>query len=133
MKNPSRNALVFDNPTKKGAVIRKPGSKNLYVLFYYFGKRVEKSTGLKDTPENERKVRDWLDRQMSKIEDGKFVFANAFPGASEQEKGRFAKFEGWQYQPEPRDILFGDYAQRWLTLVWPAGKTAPRRMTTART
>ncbi|HEY4744947.1 MAG TPA: DUF3596 domain-containing protein, partial [Desulfuromonadaceae bacterium] len=70
------NDLLFDNTddNQEGAVIRKPGSRKLYLLFYYHGRRVEKSTGLDDTPENRRKVRIWLDRQMERINAGKFVF-----------------------------------------------------------
>lgn len=114
------NDMLFDNMDDKleGAVIRKPGSGNLYVLFYYFGRRVEKSTGLGDTPPHRRQVRRWLDRQMEKIRSGKFVFAEAFPAAPEAEKAWFAQREGWEYQPEPKDVLFGDYVRQWYLKVW---------------
>jgi len=113
--------LIFDNlddNKREGAVIRKPGSQKLYVLFYYHGRRVEKTTGLDDTTENRRKVRTWLDRQMQKIKAGKFVFAEAFPNAPETEKAWFAQREGWEYQPEPKDILFRDYVRQWYLKVW---------------
>lgn len=114
------NDTLFDNKDEKqeGTVIRKPGSKKLYVLFYYLGRRVEKSTGLDDTPAHRRQVRVWLDRQMEKIKAGKFVFAEAFPSATEQEKAWFAQREGWEYQPEPRDVFFGDYVRQWYPKVW---------------
>ena len=114
------NDLLFDNTddNQEGAVIRKPGSRKLYLLFYYHGRRVEKSTGLDDTPENRRKVRIWLDRQMERINAGKFVFAEAFPSAPEEEKAWFARQEGWEYQPEPKDVLFGDYVRQWYLKVW---------------
>lgn len=109
----------FDNEEKKqGAIIRKTGSRKLYILFYYFNKRVEKTTGLTDTKKNRDKVRHWLDRIIDKRDAGKLVFADAFPGASEEEKAYFAKLEGWQYSPEPRDILFSSYVQEWLNNVW---------------
>jgi len=112
-------ALIFDNQEKKqGAIIRKPGSRKLYVLFYYFNRRIEKTTGINDTPANRKKVRVWLDRIIERRDTGQLNFAEAFPGASEEEKACFAKLEGWQYAPEPRDVLFGDYAQRWLQEVW---------------
>jgi integrase len=79
---------------------------------------VEKTTGLNDTPKNREKVRTWLDRVIEKRDAGKLVFAEAFPGASEEEKATFAKLEGWQYNPEPRDILFGEYLQAWYQNVW---------------
>lgn len=118
MRNKNAKIQIFDNTDKhEGAVIRKPGSKKLYVLFYYFNRRIEKSTGLDDSPENQRQVRVWLDRQMEKIGLGKFVFAEAFPSAPNEEKALFAKLEGWEFQPEPKDILFGDYVQQWLVRV----------------
>jgi len=120
MRNKTAKIEVFDNSGEKqeGAVIRKPGSKKLYVLFYYHGRRVEKSTGLDDTPPHWRQVRAWLDRQMERIKAGRFVFAEAFPSAPEEEKAWFAQKEGWEYQPEPKDILFGDYVRQWMLKVW---------------
>ena len=73
--------MFFDNEEKKqGAIIRKAGSRKLYILFYYFNKRVEKTTGLNDTAKNRQKVRTWLDRIIEKRDCGKLVFADAFPG-----------------------------------------------------
>lgn len=111
--------MLFDNEEKKqGAIIRKAGSRKLYILFYYFNKRVEKTTGLNDTKKNREKVRTWLNRIIEKRDAGKLVFADAFPGAPENEKAYFAKLEGWQYNPEPRDILFVSYVQEWFQNVW---------------
>ena len=114
-----QDAMLFDNQEKKqGTIIRKPGSRKLYFLFYYFNRRVEKTTGANDTPANRLKARAWLDRQIEKRDLGKLIFAEAFPSASEEEKAFFAKLEGWQYAPEPRDILFGSYAKEWYQDVW---------------
>lgn len=112
--------MLFDNTDDKqqGAVIRKPGSKKLYVLFYYHGRRIEKTTGLDDSADNRKKARVWLDRQMEKIKVGKFVFAEAFPSAPSAEKTWFARQEGWDYQPKPKDVLFGDYVKQWYLKVW---------------
>lgn len=112
--------MLFDNQDDKheGTVIRKPGSKKLYLLFYYYGRRVEKTTGLDDTPSNRRKAKKWLDRQMEKIETKRFIFADAFPLASNTEKAWFARQEGWDYQPEPKDVLFGNYVKQWYAKVW---------------
>ncbi|MCK5836041.1 MAG: hypothetical protein KAH09_02145 [Desulfobacula sp.] len=44
----------FEQPVKKTGVIRKPGSKKLYVDIRPNGIRVQKSSGLEDTPENRR-------------------------------------------------------------------------------
>jgi integrase len=116
---PHLDALIFDNEEKKqGSIIRKAGSRKLYILFYYFSKRVEKSTGLNDTKKNREKVRLWLDRIIERRDVGKLIFAEAFPGSSDNEKSYFAKLEGWQYAPEPRDILFASYVEEWLKTVW---------------
>jgi len=116
---PRLDVMLFDNEEKKqGSIIRKAGSRKLYILFYYFNKRVEKSTGLNDTPKNREKVRTWLDRIIERRDAGKLNFVEAFPGASEDEKAYFAKLEGWQYAPEPRDILFSTYVQEWFLNVW---------------
>jgi integrase len=105
----------IDKPKDKGGRIRKkPGSKKLYVDFYYHGVRIVKTTGLDDTPENEDKAREWLDRAMEKIEDGTFAFAEAFPGASVEEKAFHSKKEGWEYAPAPQDVLFGEYTSQWV-------------------
>jgi integrase len=103
----------------EGSITRNKGSKRLYVKFSYFGKTVEKSTGFYDTPENRIKARNWLNRQVQKIEEGTFRFAEAFPGASEAEKKFFAEKEGWQYSTEPRNVLFGDYVEKWEADIFP--------------
>jgi integrase len=113
------DVVLFDNQEKKqGTIIRKRGSQKLYILYYYFNRRVEKSTGLNDTRKNREKVRTWLDRIIERRDAGKLIFAEAFPGSSEDEKAYFAKLEGWQYAPEPRDILFSNYLQEWYLNVW---------------
>ena len=104
----------FDKPEKKkGKVTKKPGSKKLYVDFYYHGARIVKSTGLDDTPKNIEKARSWLDRAMERIDKGKFVFSEAFPGASAAEKVFHAEREGWEFKPESCDVMFNDYVETW--------------------
>lgn len=73
---------------------------------------------MNDTGKNREKVRAWLDRIVERRDAGKLVFADAFPGAPEEEKAYFAKLEGWQYAPEPRDIIFGNYVHEWYENVW---------------
>lgn len=104
-----------DRPKEtKGSVAKKPGSTKLYVDFRYHGVRIVKTTGLNDTLENRQKTREWLDRAMGKIEARTFVFAEAFPGASAEEKAFHAQREGWVYAPGPHDVLFGDYTSEWV-------------------
>jgi integrase len=102
------------NSGSTGSIIRKKGSKKLYFSFPYHEVRVVKSTRLNDTPQNQVKAREWLDRQMEKIAKGTFIFAKAFPDASEKEKAFHAAREGWEYKPEPHNVLFGDYVGIWL-------------------
>jgi integrase len=97
----------------KGKIARKKGSNKLYVDFYYHGTRIVKSTGEKDTPENREKVQGWLIRAMEKIDAGTFVFAEAFPGASPEEKAFHAEREGWEYKPGPQDVFFDNYVTNW--------------------
>ena len=112
---PYLDMSFFDNEEKKqGSIIRKTGSRKLYILFYYFNKRIEKTTGLNDTPKNRENVRLFLDRIMTKMERGEFRFAEAFPGAPDTDKAYFAKLEGWNFSPSPQDITIGSYLEKWF-------------------
>jgi integrase len=102
----------------EGAVRLKNGSTKLYIDFYYHGSRVVKSTGLKNTPENWLEAEDILAGLQRKKADGTLVFAKAFPGASESEKIFHAKHEGWEYTPEPHNVIFSDFVKDWLTTIW---------------
>lgn len=119
MSNLHPQNAIFDNQNKgQGSIIRKPGSQKLYVLLTYFGRRIEKSTSLNDTPENRKTVRKFLDRVIEDRDAGKLNFAKAFPGASDQEKAFFAQMEGWHYAPKASDVLFGDYVDKWYRTIW---------------
>ena len=98
---------------KQHGFTRKPGSKRLYTDFRYHGQRIVKSSNLEDTPENRKKLHEWVERQKKKIATGTFVFAEAFPGASATEKAFHARLEGWDYRPQPQDVLFSDYVEGW--------------------
>jgi integrase len=118
----------FDNQEKnQGSIIRKPGSRKLYILFYHFSRRVEKSTGLDDTAANRKKVREWLDHIIELRNTGQLSFAKAFPGASEKEKQAFARLEGWEYSPEPVDVIFGEYVRHWMKEILPNFTSANKR------
>lgn len=124
----SLNRFVVDRPEQgKGKVRKKPGSNKLYVDFYYHGVRIVKTTGLGDTPKNMKTVRTWLDRALEKIENGSFIFAEAFPGASPKEKAFHAKYEQWEYNPEAQDILFKDYVKIWKTMFLKNCKSESKR------
>lgn len=101
-----------------GGVRLKNGSNKLYIDFYYHGARVTRSTGLDDTPENRLKAEKLLDGLLEKKSAGTLVFAKAFPGASESEKAFHARYEGWEYRPEPKDVFFKDYVIEWKERAW---------------
>lgn len=115
-----KGTLALDAPVKEtGSVKRRKDSKKLYVDFYYFGNRIIRSSELDDTPANERRVRDFLNRIMERIEEGTFKFADAFPGATKKEKAFFTKLEGGEYRPEPHQVKFGEYAKEWMKTIFP--------------
>lgn len=124
-----KGTLALEEPAKEiGSVKRRKDSKKLYVDFYYFGHRIIRSTELDDTTANERKVRDFLNRIMKRIEAGTFKFAEAFPGATRKEKAFFTSLEGREYRPEPHQVVFGDYVKEWMKTVFPSfGSPTKRR------
>lgn len=124
----TNSAVSLHEPQPRGGAIkRRSGSEKLYVDFYYFGRRVTKSTGLDDTAQNREKVRQFLDKTMKKIEERTFKFAEAFPGATRKEKKLFTELEGQQYNPEPQHVNFGDYTKDWMKKVIPTFESPTKR------
>lgn len=99
---------------KKSGIIKKPGSNKLYVDLRPNGIRVQRSSGLDDTPKNRNILREWVDRQQARIQDGTFEFAKAFPNAPEKEKATHAALEGRAYKHDSNKILFVDYCDIWV-------------------
>ncbi|MDF1556450.1 MAG: DUF3596 domain-containing protein [Deferrisomatales bacterium] len=114
-------------PRPNGSVKRRKGSRHLYVAFSYYGRRVEKSTGLEDTARNRRKARAFLDKIFDNIDRGTFVFSEAFPGASEAEKVHFACREGRDHRPDPGDVVFGEYLDRWIPEILDTDPSSGKR------
>lgn len=113
-----KQEIAVDNCGSEGAIRRKAGSKKLYLDFRYNGVRVVRSTGFNDSPENRVVAERLLAGLMKKKHDGSLVFAKAFPGASDEEKRYHARFEKWEYRPEPRDVIFETYVEEWKEKVW---------------
>jgi len=99
---------------EKGNITRKAGSSILYFDFKYFGKRLEKSTGLPDNEENRKKARQSLTILIERLEIGTLSFAQAFPKASEKEKAYFSILENGSYSREPWDVYVGSYVDKWV-------------------
>jgi integrase len=102
-------------------------SRKLYADFYYFGHRVTKTTGLDDTPTNRERVQNFLSRVFDKINSSTFRFAEAFPGATAEEKSFFSKLEGWEFNPEPNRVLIGDYLDTWMKTILPTYDSNTKR------
>lgn len=112
-------AMVFEKPKKyEGRIARKSGSKKLYLDFFYHGIRIEKSTGLDDTPANRVKAENLLSSILEQKKLGTLEFAKIFPGASDEEKEFHTRLEGREYAPDARGITFGSYVKRWYESVW---------------
>jgi integrase len=109
----------FDKPKNEGRIARKSGSKKLYFDFFYHGVRIEKSTGLDDTPRNRCQAEQMLAEILEMKEFGTLEFAKVFPGASEEEKRFHGLLEGREYAPDARGVTFGDYVKRWYKSVLP--------------
>ena len=100
---------------KKGRVDNRRGK--LWVDFCYLGQRVRESSGLKNTPANRLKLRKMLDLIVAEIENGKFKFAKRFPHSTNKDK--FNELEGRLATTDPRDVLFGEYTEKWFKEMKP--------------
>ena len=109
---------VFDKRKNEGRIANKRGTKKLYLDFFYHGVRIEKSTGLDDTPANRAKAQAMLDRILEMKRDGTLEFAKLFPGASEEEKEYHTRLEKGEYAPAPKAVTFGAYVKKWYSSIW---------------
>ncbi len=97
------------NAGRTGRVYSRNG--RLWVDFHYLRQRVRESSGLEDTPANQRLLRKKLDLIVAKIENGVFKFARSFPLSSKKDK--FSELEGRIVTIDPGDVLFGEYEKKW--------------------
>ena len=107
-KNSKKRDML--NAGKKGRVYTRVNK--LWVDFYYLGERVREPSGLEDTPENRNEVRRKLDLVVAEIENGVFEFAKMFPHS--KKKNRFTCLEGKTWRKGPNEVLFGEYASKWM-------------------
>ncbi|WP_224961280.1 tyrosine-type recombinase/integrase [Geomonas subterranea] len=119
---------VFEKPkTNDGRLARKKGSKKIYLDFFYHGVRLEKSTGLDDTPSNRIRAEKLLEALLEQKRLGTLEFAKVFPGASEEEKEFHTRLECREYVPDARNITFGSYVKRWYSSVWENFSSSTKR------
>jgi integrase len=110
-----------------GSVWRRPDSTYLWVRFRYMKQPVCENTALPNTPANERALRAFLEKVGEAITAGTFRFADAFPGATQEKKELYSRLEGWEYGHDPKDLLFGEYVDRWLPPFLQAETSAHKR------
>ncbi len=103
------------NAGKPGRVYSRGGK--LWVDFTYLKTRVREPSGLDDTPDNQALLRKMLDLIMAEIESGTFVFAKRFPHSKKAEY--FTALEGRTFRKDPREVLFGEYVEKWWTEMRP--------------
>lgn len=97
------------NAGKKGRVYSRSG--RLWVDFHYLGERVRESSGLEDSQSNKEAVRKQLDLVIAEIENGIFEFAKRFPHS--RKKDYFTMLEGRIVRKDPKELLFGEYVNKW--------------------
>lgn len=133
--NAAVDLSFFDKPRNEGRIANKRGTKKLYFDFFYHGVRIEKSTGLDDTPKNRYEAGQMLAAILEMKKPGSLDFAKIFPRASEEEKAFHAKLEQREYAPDAQGVTFSAYVTEWYKEIWPtyeshSGRTTRARLTT---
>ncbi len=105
-KNRKRDRL---NAGKKGRVYSRSG--RLWVDFHYLGKRVREPSGLDDSESNREILRKQLDLVIAEIDNGIFEFTKRFPHS--KKKDYFTMLEGRIVRTDPKELLFGEYVNKW--------------------
>jgi integrase len=116
--NAAVDLKFFDKPRNEGRIANKRGTKKLYFDFFYHGVRIEKSTGLDNTPKNRFEAEQMLATILEMKKLGTLEFARVFPNASETEKEFHARLEQREYAPNARGITFDSYVEHWYKTIW---------------
>lgn len=127
MAKTDKSTSRYTRKYKKGSVLRKKGTNLLWILFFYFGERVEFSTGDVDTADNFEKWERWLDGTIELIEKKSFVYSDAFPGASPKKKALFASYENLEVKRQPSEVKFEDFADSYKKKVLKNFKSVNKR------
>jgi integrase len=96
----------------------KKGSSRLYIKLFYHGHYREWSTGLKDDDNNRAKVERLVEAINRDLAAESFIFHEAFPGASEDDKALFAEKEGKIYTAPPAGVTFKQAYASWKKEVY---------------
>jgi integrase len=102
------------NKNKDGSVRNINGK--VYVDFMYLGERVRESSGLKWNSDNEKAVRQMLDKIIVQIDSNEFYFADIFPKSSK--RVFFTELEQilLSRNRNPDQVLFKEYIWEWYNL-----------------
>lgn len=94
-------------------IIKKPGSDRLYIKMSYHGQYPEKSTKLKDTPENRAHVQAVVDAINQNLALGMFAYSDVFIDAPVEEQRFFAAKEKRDDNLPPSAVTFRDAYAVW--------------------
>lgn len=94
-----------------GAVIRKKGSKRLYLKTYFYGEPFEYSTGKLDTPENEKLLEEFIHSVMTKHYAGILKFNKAFKAAKPEMKLWYAEKSSRLTDLNPGDVVVAPFIE----------------------
>ncbi|HOV88032.1 MAG TPA: DUF3596 domain-containing protein [Syntrophobacteraceae bacterium] len=135
------NVVAFPGPRKRREKKRKSGLNHnkegsvrnvngrVYVDFIYLDERVRESSGLDWNEKNAKTVREQLDKIIAAISSGTFRFAEVFPESKNRDL--FSEKEKEKYgakPPTPDEVLFGEYANKWLSLLEGSGRVSGRTL-----
>jgi len=114
------------NRNKQGSV-RKINNQ-VYVDFYYRGKRIREASGLPWNQANIKIVRAQLDSITMAIERGTFIFATVFPKSRKADHftQKESMLPGRNLQPD--NVLFNSYAWEWYQILKDSKRVTERTL-----
>ena len=101
-------------------ISRKPNSKRLYIYLKCEGlDPYEKSTGLRDSPENRAAIQRIVDDVNADIQAGVFRFESLFPGAPANVQAKFSRHETRVLRHSPKSVTFHAGVETWRREAYP--------------
>jgi integrase len=100
----------------------------LYVDFIYFGERVREKSGLEDTKDNSKHVRQQLNKIIVAIKAGTFRFAEVFPQSKKREYFGDKEREAYGHKKMPDEVNIKDYTWEWYNDLKGSGRVSQRTL-----
>jgi integrase len=110
-----------------GGSVRSINSK-LYVDFMYLDERIREKSGLDDTRENSKLLRQQLDRIIMAIDAGTFRFAEVFPQSHRKDYFKSKEGEIYGLKKVPSEVSFIDYTWQWYNRLKESGRVSQRTL-----